>query len=132
MTGERDGTRPAAGHGGLAPVAGVVLLSLTITLIAIRAMLLFGGDSLGRIAWGLPGVTGLWALGFSVAGYPITRRQPANPVCWCLMAAGVAAGVTFVGLGSSRNVAGTYSRKLPWEFCTPYTNALTLTVAAVK
>jgi hypothetical protein len=73
---------------------------LTITLIAIRAMLLFGGDSLGRIAWGLPGVTGLWALGFSVAGYPITR-QPANPVCWCLMAAGVAAGVTFVGLGLS-------------------------------
>ena len=95
------GARPAAGHGRLALAAGVGLLSLTIASIAIGAVLLFGGDSLGRTAWGLPGVSGLWALGFSVAGYPITRRQPANPVCWCLMAAGVAAGVTFVGLGLS-------------------------------
>ena len=101
MTGIRDGTRPAAGHGGLVRVAGVVLLSLTITLIAIGAVLLFGEESPGRVPWGLPGVTGLWALGFSVAGYPITRRQPANPVSWCLMVAGVAAGATFVGVGLS-------------------------------
>lgn len=99
MTGERDGTRPATGHGRVAPVAGVALLSLTIALVAIGAVLLFGGDDFGRIVWGLPGVSGLWALGFSVAGYPIARRHPANPVGWCLMVAGVAAGVTLLGFG---------------------------------
>jgi hypothetical protein len=44
-------------------------------------------------------VPGLRALGFSAAGYPITRSHPANPVGWCLMVAGVAAGVALVGLG---------------------------------
>ncbi len=99
MTGERDGARPATGHGRVASIAGAALLSLTLALVAIGAVLLFGGGGFGRIVWGLPGVPGLWALGFSVAGYPITRRHPANPVGWCLMVAGVAAGVTLLGLG---------------------------------
>ena len=99
MTGERDGTRPATGHGRVARVAGVVLLSLTIALVAVGAVTLFGGGGFGRIVWGAPGVPGLWALGFSVAGYPITRRHPANLVGWCLMVAGAAASVTLLGLG---------------------------------
>lgn len=99
MTGERDGTRSAAGRGRVAPVAGAVLLSLTIALAAIGAVLLLGGGGLGRIVWGLPGVAGLWALGFSVAGYPITRRHYANPVGWCLMVAGASAGMNLIGFG---------------------------------
>jgi hypothetical protein len=98
MTGERDGARPAPWHGRVAPVAGAALLSLTIALVIIGAVLLFGGGGFGRIVWGLPGVPGLWALGFSLAGYPITRRHPVNPVGWCLMVAGVAAGVLLLGL----------------------------------
>jgi hypothetical protein len=96
MTGERDG---ATEHGRVAPVAGVALLSLTISLVAIGAMLIVGGGNFGRIVWGLPGVPGLWALGFSMAGYPITRRHPANLVGWCLMVAGVAAGMVLLGFG---------------------------------
>jgi hypothetical protein len=107
MTGERDGTRSAPGHGRVAPVAGAVLLSLTIALVVIGAALLFGGGGFGRIVWGLPGAPGLWALGFSVAGYPITRRHPANPVGWCLMVAGVAAGVLLFGLGLGVGTAAT-------------------------
>ena len=80
MTGERDGARSATDRGRVAPVAGVALLSLTIALVAIGAVLLLGGGGFGQIVWGLPGVQGLWALGFSVAGYPITRRHPTNPV----------------------------------------------------
>src|ERR671916_2953897 len=99
MTGERGNARPSAVRGKLAPVAGVVLLSLTIGLVAVGAVLLIFGGGFGRIVWGLPGVPGLWALGFSVAGYPITRRHPANPVGWCLMVAGVAAGVLLLGFG---------------------------------
>jgi len=106
MTGERGGARPATGQGRAVLVAGVALLSLTIALVGIGAVLLFGGGGFGQIAWGLPGVTGLWALGFSVAGYPITRRHPANPVGWCLMAAGVAAGVTFLGLSGAADSGG--------------------------
>jgi hypothetical protein len=75
------------------------LLSSTIALVVVGAVLLFGGGGFGRTVWGLPGVPGLWALGFSAAGYPITRGRPANPVGWCLMVAGVAAGVALVGLG---------------------------------
>src|SRR5215204_1953688 len=101
MTGERVETRPVSGHGGVAPVAALALLCLTVALVAAGTVLLFGGGDFSRVVWGLPGVSGLWALGFSVAGYPITRRHPANPVCWCLMAAGVAAGATLVGLGLS-------------------------------
>ena len=99
MTGEHDGTRPATRHGRVAPVVAVALLSLTIALVAIGAVLLFGRGDFGRTVWGLPGVPGLWALGFSIAGYPITRRHPANPVGWLLMVAGVAAGVLLLGLG---------------------------------
>ncbi|MGH3149089.1 MAG: hypothetical protein ACRDTR_25180, partial [Rubrobacter sp.] len=87
------------GRGRVAPVAGVALLSVTVTLVAIGAVLVFGRGDFGRIVWGLPGVQVLWALGFSAAGYPITRRHPANPVGWLLMVAGVAAGVNLLGLG---------------------------------
>ncbi|MGI8858761.1 MAG: hypothetical protein ACR2HO_01190 [Rubrobacteraceae bacterium] len=106
MTGERNGARTATGHGRVVLVAGVTLLSLTIALVGIGAMLIVGGGGFGRIAWGLPGVSGLWALGFSVAGYPITRRHPANPVGWCLMAAGLAAGATFLGLSNAADSGG--------------------------
>ena len=92
MTDEHDGGW--AEHGKVVAAAGVALLSLAIALVAIGAALLFGGGDFGRIVWGLPGVQGLWALGFGVAGYPITRRHPANPVGWCSMVAGVAAGVS--------------------------------------
>ncbi len=99
MTGERDDTGPATGRGKVASVAAAALLSLTVALVATGAVFLFGGGVSGRVVWGLPGVPGLWALAFSVAGYPITRRQPANPVGWCLMVAGLAAGVNLLGLG---------------------------------
>ena len=99
MTGGRDATRPASGHGRLAPVAGVLLLSLTIVLVVVGTVLLFSGGGFGGAVWGLPGGSGLWALGFSVAGYPITRRHPSNPVGWSLMVAGMAAGVNLLGLG---------------------------------
>jgi hypothetical protein len=92
-----DNARLATGR--FAPVAGVVLLGLTIVLVVVGTVLLFGGGDFGRVAWGRPGTAGLWALGFSVAGYPITRRQPANPVGWCLMVAGVASGVAVLGTG---------------------------------
>jgi hypothetical protein len=77
--------------------AGIVLLCLTIVLIVVGTVLLFGGGNFSRVVWGLPGASGLWALGFSVAGYPITRRNPQNPVGWCLMVAGVASGVAVLG-----------------------------------
>jgi hypothetical protein len=99
MTGERDGIRPVTGHRSFAPVAGIVLLSLTIVLVVVGTVLLFGGGDFSRVVWGLPGASALWALGFSVAGYPITRRHPANPVGWCLMVAGVASGVAVLGTG---------------------------------
>ena len=99
MTGERVETRPVTGHGGVAPVAALALLCLTVALVAVGTVLLFGGGDFSRVVWGLPGVSGLWALGFSVAGYPITRRHPANPVGWCLMVAGVASGVAVLGTG---------------------------------
>src|SRR5215210_7885163 len=98
MTGERVETRPVSRHGGVAPVAVLALLCLTVALVAVGTVLLFGGGDFSRVVWGLPGVSGLWALGFSVAGYPITRRHPANPVGWCLMVAGLAAGVNSLGL----------------------------------
>ena len=59
---------------------------------------------------------GLRALGFSAAGYPITRSHPANPVGWCLMVAGVAAGVALVGLG--------WAPSKPWWCCTKRTKAV--------
>jgi len=99
MTGERDGARPAPRHGRVTSIAGVAMLTLTLALVVIGVVLLFGGGGLGQIVWGLPGVPGLWALGYSVAGYPITRRHPANPVGWCLMVAGASAGVTLLGVG---------------------------------
>jgi hypothetical protein len=82
-----------------APVAGFLLLCLTIVLVLVGTVFLFGGGDFSRVVWGLPGASGLWALGFSVAGYPITRRHPANPVGWCLMVAGVASGVAVLGTG---------------------------------
>jgi hypothetical protein len=97
MTGEREGTRSATGR--FAPVAGAVLLGLTIVLAVVGTALLFGGGDFGRVPWGLPGAAGLWALGFSGAGYPITRRHPENPVGWSLMVAGVASGVAVLGTG---------------------------------
>jgi hypothetical protein len=99
MTGERLETRPVSGHGGVAPVAALALLCSTVALVAAGTVLLFGGGDFSRVVWGLPGVSGLWALGFSVAGYPITRRHPANPVGWFLMVAGVASGVAVLGTG---------------------------------
>src|SRR5918998_5138029 len=98
MTGRRKGARPAIGQGRAASVAGVALLFLTILLATVGAVLFLRGGNF-RTEWGLPGVQVLWALGFSAAGYPITRGRPANPVGWCLMVAGVAAGVALVGLG---------------------------------
>jgi hypothetical protein len=105
MTGERGGPGPP-GHGRAVLVAGAVLLSSTIALVVVGAVLILGGGGFGRTVWGLPGVPGLWALGFSVAGYPITRSRPANPVGWCLMVAGVTAGVALVGLGWGTTGAG--------------------------
>ena len=99
LSNERDGARQATGHWGIAPIVGIVLLSLTMVLVVVGTVLLFGGGGLGKVVWGLPGGSGLWALGFSLAGYPITRRHPVNPVGWCLMVAGVAAGVNLVGSG---------------------------------
>ena len=93
MTGER----PATGQGGIAPTVGMGLLCLTMVLVVVGTVLLFGGGDFSRVVWGLPGGSGLWALGFSLAGYPITRRHPQNPVGWCLMVAGVAAGVNLLG-----------------------------------
>jgi len=102
MAARHDGTRPANGRGGIfAPVAGVVLLFLAITPGVVGIVLLFAGGDFSRVVWGLPGGPGLWALGFSLAGYPITRRYPNNPVGWCLMVAGVAAGVNSLGVGLS-------------------------------
>jgi hypothetical protein len=112
MTGEHDCARPATGGGRLVTVAGAALLSLTTALVMIGAVLLLGGGDIGRILWGLPGVPGLWALGFSVAGYPITRRHPANPVGWCLMVAGVSAGVTLLGVG----LGGTRPTSVVWRY----------------
>jgi hypothetical protein len=83
--------------GRLAPVAGIVLLCLTVVLVVAGTALLFGVGDFSRVVWGLPGTSGLWALGFSVAGYPITRRHPDNPVGWCLMVAGVASGLAVLG-----------------------------------
>ena len=78
---------------------GLVLLCLTIMLVVVGTALLFGGGDFSRVVWGLPGASGLWALGFSAAGYPITRRNPRNPVGWCLMVAGVASGLAVFGTG---------------------------------
>jgi hypothetical protein len=80
-------------------VAGLVLLAVTIALGVVGTVLVFAGGDFGRVVWGLPGGSGLWALGFSVAGYPITRRHPANPVGWLLMVAGAAAGANTLSLG---------------------------------
>src|SRR5215211_5707172 len=99
MTAQRDGTRTATARVGFAPVAGLVLVSLTIVLVVVGGALLFGGGDFSRVVWGVPGASGMWALGFSVAGYPITRRHPSNPVGWCLMVAGVASGVAVLGTG---------------------------------
>ena len=99
MIGGRDGPRPASGYGGFASAAGIVLLCLTLLVVVVGTVLLFGGGDFSRVVWGMPGAQGLWALGFSVAGYPITRRHPANPVGWCLMVAGAAAGVALLGTG---------------------------------
>lgn len=93
------GARPEARHGRIASASGVALLSLTILLVTVGTVLLFGGGDFSRVVWGLPGANGLWALGFCFAGYPITRRHPANPVGWCLMVAGAASGVALLGLG---------------------------------
>jgi hypothetical protein len=97
MTARPDGTRTAGGRVGFAPVIGIVLLSSAIVLVLVGSVLLFGGGNFSRVVWGLPGGAGLWALGFSMAGYPITRRHPANAVGWCLMVAGVAVGVSYLG-----------------------------------
>ncbi len=105
MAGKGDGARPAPGHRRFGPVAGVVLLSLTIALAVASAVLLFVGGGFGRIVWGLPGVQSLWALGFLAAGYPITCYHTANPVGWCLMAASAAASVNGLGLSLGMGTA---------------------------
>jgi hypothetical protein len=94
---ELDGIRETTGKGGIAPVVGLVLLAVTIVLVVVAMVLLFGIGDFSRVVWGLPGASGLWALGFSGAGYPITRRHPANPVGWCLLVAGVASGIAILG-----------------------------------
>jgi hypothetical protein len=96
---ELDGIRGTTGKGGIAPVVGLVLLAVTIMLVVVGLTLLFGIGDFSRVVWGLPGASGLWALGFSGAGYPITRRHPANPVGWCLLVAGVASGIAILGTG---------------------------------
>ena len=78
---------------------GMILLCLTIVLVVVATALLFGIGDFSRVVWGLPGASGLWALGFSGAGYPITRRHPANPVGWWLLVAGVASGAAALGTG---------------------------------
>ena len=97
MSSGRESMRQVTGR--FLPVAGVVLLCATIALVVIGTILLFGGGDLSRVVWGLPGASGLWALGFSVAGFPIIRRHPENPVGWCLMVAGVASGLAVLGTG---------------------------------
>ena len=97
MSSGRAVARPVGGRFTLA--AGLMLLCLTIVLFVVAMVFLFGGDDFSRVVWGLPGAPGLWALGFSVAGYPITRRHPDNPVGWCLMVAGVASGLAVLGTG---------------------------------
>jgi hypothetical protein len=92
-----EGRRRATGAGGTAPAVGVALLAVTIMLVVVGTALLFGIGDFSRVVWGLPGASGLWALGFSGAGYPITRRHPANPVGWCLLVAGVASGIAVLG-----------------------------------
>ena len=99
MSRELDGIRGTTGKGGIAPVVGLVLLAVTIMLVVVGLTLLFGIGDFSRVVWGLPGASGLWALGFSGAGYPITRRHPANPVGWCLLVAGVASGIAILGTG---------------------------------
>jgi hypothetical protein len=94
---ELEGIRETTGKGGIAPVVGLVLLAVTIVLVVVAMVLLFGIGDFSRVVWGLPGASGLWALGFSGAGYPITRRHPANPVGWCLLVAGVASGIAILG-----------------------------------
>jgi hypothetical protein len=96
---ELDGIRGTTAKGGIAPVVGLVLLAVTIMLVVVGLTLLFGIGDFSRVVWGLPGASGLWALGFSGAGYPITRRHPANPVGWCLLVAGVASGIAILGTG---------------------------------
>ena len=99
MSGEVDGRRRATGEGGITPVVGIVLLAVTIVLVVVATALLFGIGDFSRVVWGLPGTSGLWALGFSGAGCPITRRHPANPVGWFLLVAGVTSGVAVLGTG---------------------------------
>ncbi len=98
MSARHDGTRPANGAGGFALVAGVAVLFLALTLGVVGIVLLFVRGDFSGVVWGPPGGPALWALGFSLAGYPITRRHPTNPVGWCLMVAGLAAGVNSLGL----------------------------------
>src|SRR5215217_7367640 len=81
----------------MAPLLGGIMLVVTIVLVVVATALLFGIGDFSRVVWGLPGASGLWALGFSGAGYPIIRRHGANPVGWCLMVAGVASGVAVLG-----------------------------------
>jgi len=95
MTG--NNVQPATGRRGF--VAGLALLCLALASGIVGILLLFAGGDFSRVLWGLPVGPGLWALGFSAAGYPITRRHPANPVGWCLMVAGLAAGINSLGLG---------------------------------
>ena len=81
----------------MAPLLGGIMLVVTVVLVVVALVLLFGVGDFSRVVWGLPGASGLWALGFSGAGYPIIRRHGANPVGWCLMVAGVASGVAVLG-----------------------------------
>jgi len=90
-------TQPATGRWGF--VAGLALLCLALASGVVGIVLLFAGGDFSRVLWGLPVGPGLWALGFSAAGYPITRRHPGNPVGWCLMVAGLAAGINSLALG---------------------------------
>jgi hypothetical protein len=99
VSSEVDGRQRTTEVGGIAPVIGIVLLAVTIVLVVVATALLFGISDFTRVVWGLPGASGLWALGFSGAGYPITRRNPANPVGWFLLVAGVTSGVAVLGTG---------------------------------
>ena len=81
----------------MAPLLGGIMLVVTVVLVVVALVLLFGVGDFSRVVWGLPGASGLWALGFSGAGYPIIRRHAPNPVGWSLMVAGVASGVAVLG-----------------------------------
>lgn len=68
--------------------------ALIVVIVVLVAIALFIQWDVGlTFVWGLPGIGGLWALGFGVVGYLIAIRQADNPIGWLLLFAGVFAAV---------------------------------------